>query len=236
MISNWSPVLMYHAISRVSDDPNNICVSPERFKTQMLHLKRRRLRGVSMNELMRAVRQGRAGELVGLTFDDGYENFLHFALPVLEELGFTATVFVIAGKLGGENSWDIGPRMRLLSAEDVRELPERGIEVGSHGISHARLSELEPERLDAEIHDSRKILGEVLDRPVEGFCYPYGALNEQVVQAVREAGYAYACAYKERISWDAYDVPRANVGERDGTFRLELKVRLYSLYARFVRT
>ena len=236
MISNWPPVLMYHAIARVSDDPNNVCVSPERFKAQMLHLKRRGLYGISMEELVRAIRRGRASNLVGLTFDDGYENFIHAALPVLEEVGFTATVFVVGGMLGGENSWDRGPRMRLLSAEDVRELPERGIEVGSHGLSHASLSRLEPEQLEKEIRGSREILGEVLSRPVEGFCYPYGDLNEQGVRIVREAGYAYACAYKKRISRDAYDVPRINVGERDGAFRLELKLRLYSLYARLIRT
>jgi peptidoglycan/xylan/chitin deacetylase (PgdA/CDA1 family) len=226
-MTRWPPVLMYHAITHVSFEPNNVCISPERFKAQMLHLKRRGLRGVSINELTRAAPRSSARGLLGLTFDDDYENFLHAALPVLEDFGFTATVFVVGGMLGGENSWDKGPRMRLLSAEAVRELAERGMEVGSHGMSHIRLSGLEPERLQAEVRGSRKVLGEVLGRPVERFCYPYGALNNRVVPAVREAGYDYACAYKAKPQHGAYDIPRMNVGDCDGDFRLELKLRWY---------
>ncbi|MDP8973869.1 MAG: polysaccharide deacetylase family protein, partial [Actinomycetota bacterium] len=208
-MTRWPPVLMYHAVARVSDDPNNVCVSPERFEAQMLHLKRRGLRGVSMNELTRAVHRGNAGGLVGLTFDDGYENFLRSALPVLEKFGFTATVFVIGGMLGGENSWDEGPRMRLLDARGVREAAARGAEIGMHGTHHVRLSGLDdPVSLREEVEAGRRILGEVLGRPVEGFCYPYGDLSSQVVRAVREVGYAYACAYKTELRHGAYSIPR----------------------------
>ncbi len=50
-------------------------------------------------ELMRAHAEGRRG-LVGLTFDDGYADFLHEALPVLRGHGCTATVFVLPGRPG----------------------------------------------------------------------------------------------------------------------------------------
>lgn len=235
-MTRWPPVLMYHAIARVSDDPSNICVSPERFEAQMLHLKRRGLRGASMNELVQAVRRGGVRGLVGLTFDDGYENFLHTALPVLERFGFSATVFVVTGMLGEENSWDSTPRMRLLEEDSVREVSERGMEVGSHGMSHVRLCGLELEPLKQEVSGSRRILREVLGEAIEGFCYPYGSLDGRVVQAVRQAGYAYACAYKTQIARCAYDIPRIYVGERDGDLRLELKLRWYRQYARITRT
>jgi peptidoglycan/xylan/chitin deacetylase (PgdA/CDA1 family) len=218
---------MYHAITNVPDDPNNICVPPERFETQMLHLKRRGLCGVSINELTRAVRRGSARRLVGLTFDDGYENFLYAALPVLERFGFSATVFMVAGMLGKENIWDQTPQMRLLGEDSVREIPKRGMEVGSHGMNHVRLSDLEPEPLKQEVSGSRQVLSEVLDKAVEGFCYPYGSLDGRVAQAVRQAGYAYACAYKMPGARDVYGIPRIYVGERDGALRLELKLRWY---------
>lgn len=226
---------MYHAVTRVSDDPNEVCVSPERFEAQMLYLKRRNMRGVSMRELREAALMGNARGIVGLTFDDGYENFLHTAVPVLERFGFSATVFIVAGELGGHNTWDQGPRMKLLEADGVREVSERGMEVGSHGMSHVDLSGLGPELLEQEVNGSRAVLGEVLGEAVEGFCYPYGNLDGRVVDVVRRAGYSYACAYKERISWDSYDLPRVYVGERDGAFRLRLKLGPYLWYASLAR-
>jgi peptidoglycan/xylan/chitin deacetylase (PgdA/CDA1 family) len=235
-MTRWPPVLMYHAVTHVPDDPNDVCVSPERFEAQMLHLQRRGLRGVTMKELTRAVRRGSARGLVGLTFDDGYEDFLHTALPVLEEFGFTATVFVLGGMLGGENSWDEGPRIRLLDAGGVREAAARGAEIGAHGMRHLSLPGLDPQSLHEEVEAGRRILGEVLGGPVEGFCYPYGDLDEQAVRAVREAGYTYACAYKNEPRHETYDIPRMSVGEHDGDFRLELKLRWYRQYVRITRT
>lgn len=230
-----SPMLMYHAVTRSGHDPNSICVSLERFEAQMLYLERRNLKGVSIRHLRREVVGGSSRGLVGLTFDDGYENFLHTAVPVLERFGFSATVFVLAGMFGGENSWDQEPRLKLLDVESVREVSERGMEVGSHGLSHAGLSDLNPEQLEHEVNGSRRVLSEVLGEAVEGFCYPYGNLNGRAVDAVRRAGYSYACAYKERISWDSYDLPRVYVGERDDDFRLRLKLGLYWRYPRLAR-
>lgn len=222
--------MMYHAITRVPDDPNNICVSPERFETQMLHLRRHRLRGVSIKELVRAVRQGDARGLVGLTFDDGYEDLLRNAVPVLERLGFTATAFVLGEMLGGENSWDRGSRLKLLGVESVREAEERGVEVGSHGMAHVELSNLSSEQLEHEVHASRQTLSEVLGHAVEGFCYPYGSLDGNAVEAVRRAGYGYACAYKGRDLGGLYSIPRTYVGERDKALKLALKLRANAYY------
>lgn len=222
------PILMYHAIAAAEEDPNALCVSPQRFEAQMAYLKRRNLRGVSVRELRRAAATGGTRGMVGLTFDDGYENFLQEAVPVLERAGFSATVFVVGGLLGAENSWDLIPRMKLLGADGVREVSERGMEVGSHSMSHARLHGLRLEALELEVGESRRVLSEVTGEAVEGFCYPYGSLDSRAVEAAREAGYSYACAYKARVTRDSYDLPRAFVGERDGTLRLAVKLLVNS--------
>ena len=85
-------VLMYHSISRPQVDYDPLCTSPERFEAQMLYLKRHNLRGVSMRELSLALNTGEATALVGMTFDDGYEDFLHTVPPVLESVGLSTTV------------------------------------------------------------------------------------------------------------------------------------------------
>jgi peptidoglycan/xylan/chitin deacetylase (PgdA/CDA1 family) len=221
---------MYHAIARVTDDPNRLCVSPQRFEAQMRYLKRRGLRGVSVRELLRATGTEHAKGLVGLTFDDGYENFSYAAVPILRKYGFTATVFAVGGLLGAENSWDERPRMKLLGAEGIREVARRGMEVGSHGMSHIRLSGLQAARLEEEIVESRRLLGEILDEEVEGFCYPYGSLDGPATRAARQAGYSYACACWTRAENSVYDLPRPPVWEMDGPSMLTAKLTVFPQY------
>jgi len=130
-----------------------------------------------VRDLCLAMNNGGARGLVGLTFDDGYEDFLSAALPTLEELGFSATVFVVAGMLGKENDWEHHrrtSRRKLLQASGVREVSDRGMEVGPHTMTHPRLSGLNPEKmLVQEVDNSRQALREIVGTPVEGFCYPY---------------------------------------------------------------
>lgn len=191
------PVLMYHSISADSDDPYCIRVRPQCFEAQMRLISRLGLRGVSMRELRAAEahRSWRAARLVGLTFDDGYADFAEHALPVLLRYGFTATVFALAGRLGGENSWDPdGPRRQLMTASMLRSAAEAGMEVGSHGLLHVSLPEASDTELADEVRLSRSQLREVTGQSVDGFAYPFGHVNVRVARAVRAAGYDYACA------------------------------------------
>jgi len=196
----------------------------------MRYLKLRKLRGVSVRELLRAVNSGTARGLVGLTFDDGYENFMA-ALPVLERFGFSATLFVLAS-MPKENDWehdnDPRPQMKLLGAERIREVAARGIEVASHGMSHVRLPNLEPALLQEEVSGSRRLLSEALGEEVTGFCYPYGNIDSAATQAVRKAGYAYACTIDIRVVRNAYDLPRINMDERDDLLRFAIKLEAFS--------
>lgn len=206
----------------------------------MLYLKQRRLSGVSMRELYRASKTGQTKGLIGLTFDDGYEDFLSTALPILKSLGFSATVFVVAGRLGEENDWEhrggSRPKLKLLGAEGIREVVRQGMEVGSHTVSHPRLSGLKTEMMDREVGGSREIISDITGSPVDGFCYPYGDLDSPAVLAARRAGYLYACATKKRVERSLYDWPRIFVGEKDSPFRLRLKLGAsYQPYSQIIR-
>jgi peptidoglycan/xylan/chitin deacetylase (PgdA/CDA1 family) len=211
-----------------------VCTSPERFVSQMLYLKRRNLRGVSVRELLRAWTTGGTKGLVGLTFDDGYEDFLHTAVPILERFGFTATVFVLGGMPGGANDWNHSfspkPTLKLLGVEGIREVSDQGMEVGSHGMSHLALPGLEAETLKREVSDSRRVLSEILGEEVEGFCYPYGELDSAAIQAVGKAHYTYACTVNTRVGWTVHDLPRTPVSERDNLLRFAAKLMIHPQY------
>jgi len=203
-------VLMYHS------------VSPTRFDRQLRWLRRCGLRGVSMRELLDRGRD--TANLVGLTFDDGYADFVANVMPALSSYGFTATVFVVAGRLGGTNEWDAdGPRKRLLTAAQIRDVAAAGMEVASHGLRHIRLPAANDATLLAETARSREILEMTTKQQVTGFCYPYGDLNGRAVTAVRNSGYSYGCAVADSDFRGDYAIPRTYIGERDTEPRLAAK-------------
>jgi peptidoglycan/xylan/chitin deacetylase (PgdA/CDA1 family) len=217
-------IMMYHSISPYEQDPYLITVSPRRFERQMDWLRRRGLRGVSVAELVAARERGHARRLVGLTFDDGYTDFLEYALQVLTAHRFTATVFVLAGRLGGENSWDAeGPRKPLMTARQVRQAADAGMEIGSHGLRHISLPTADRATLTAETENSRAVLQAASGQEVTGFCYPYGHLDGRVVEAVAAAGYSYGCAIWRSAHTGRLALPRIYVGDSDSSWRLWAK-------------
>jgi peptidoglycan/xylan/chitin deacetylase (PgdA/CDA1 family) len=146
------------------------------------------------------------------------------ALPLLRRHACGATLFVLPGRLGGENAWDPdGPRKPLLSAEGIRRAAAEGVEIGSHGLTHMDLTRADGVLLRAEVRDSRAALREVTGTDVHGFCYPYGRLDRRVVDAVRDAGYSYACATGPGGLSGLLAIPRVHIGERDTAWRLRLK-------------
>jgi len=159
---------------------------------------------------------------------------LHNALPVLDRLRFTATVFVITHLLRGMNDWkhhiEPKPARKLLGADEIREVSERGMEVGSHTATHAWLPGLEPELLKEEVSNSRRTLSELLDQTVEGFCYPYGGVDSKVIEVVRRTHYDYGCSVFTRVAWSDYDLPRIDMANRDTKLTLAAKMRFNAHY------
>jgi peptidoglycan/xylan/chitin deacetylase (PgdA/CDA1 family) len=224
---------MYHSVGDACDDPYRITVTPGRLELQLRWLRRRGLRGVSVAELLAARARGEGRYLVGLTFDDGYADFTTNALPALSRWGCTATLFVLPGRIGGDNAWDpLGPRRPLLTAEGIRRAADAGVEIGSHGLTHVDLTRADERGLRAETAESRSLLEELTGAPVTGFCYPYGTVDRRVVDAVRAAGYGYACAIDPGALNGPYTLPRVHVGQNDRAVRLFLKHRLHRLRRR----
>lgn len=216
-------ILTYHSVTDPSDDPYGITVSARRLDEQLSWLRSRRLRGVGVAELLRAEAAGRRG-LVGLTFDDGYADFLDEALPVLRKHGCTATVFVLPGRPGGVNEWDpLGPRKPLLTLEEIRRVAAAGMEVGSHGLYHRDLTALDENELLRETRGSRELIGELTGTLPEGFCYPYGILDRRVTTAARAAGYGYGCALAPGPLLSRFALPRTHISQADRGVRLWAK-------------
>ncbi len=216
-------VWMYHSISEVEHDPYRVTVSPGRFGRQLRWLAKHGLRGRAMREAYTS------GGRVALTFDDGYADFIEEAVPILAEFGFTATVFVLPGMLGGVNEWDPGgPVKRLMTADQIRAAAAAGMEIASHGMRHHPLPSLGDGQLVEEVAASRALLAELTGAEIDGFAYPYGAFDERCRRAVEDAGYRYACAVRGPQRPGRHAVPRRFIGETDNAFRLRCKHFLHT--------
>ncbi|SEG69568.1 Polysaccharide deacetylase [Thermomonospora echinospora] len=222
-------ILRYRSVGRTERGPARPNVPPEVFERQMDWLYRNGLQGVSVGELRAAWRAGRARGLVGLTFDGGYADFATRAAPVLLRRGFTATVFVAAAEIGGESTWDTGPRRRLMSEDQIHRVVGKGMELGSHGLRYVSLPGTDDEELVEELTRGRSMLEDLTGGPVTGFAYPYGHVLRREMDAVRKAGYEYACAVWRSLLNGDHALPRTRMGDHDRGVRMWAKVFRHQL-------
>ena len=129
----------------------------------------------------------------GITFDDAFENVLANAVPELVKRNIPAAVFVTTEVLGKYANWwpDAAPeRQQRISVEkQLYEFPSDLISLGSHTLTHPRLTLASEGEAKKEIFESRRKLEELLGSKVVTFSFPFGAHNDQLVGWCREAGY-----------------------------------------------
>jgi peptidoglycan/xylan/chitin deacetylase (PgdA/CDA1 family)/GT2 family glycosyltransferase len=223
------PVLMYHAFGE-REEGDRYVVPRRAFARQLRLLKLLGYRSVFFDEVAEDLRAGRLPprRAVAITIDDGYRDNLEVALPLLRRHGFKATIYLVTGKLGGVNDWSTGDALKqrpLLSWEQVKEMEAEIVRFGAHTRTHPALPALPPERLAEELRGSREDLTERLGKPVPDFAYPYGELDEEVVAAVGEAGFATACTVEPRLAGQGEEplrIPRLEVRAEDSLPRFLL--------------
>lgn len=221
-------MLMYHAVLPGADTPAwPWAVSMKRFCEQLDFLVAEGYATPTMRELA-AMDTPPAGRTAVITFDDGYANNLA-ASEVLLKRGIRATWFMVTGSIGQTPQWpsDGRPEGRLLNADELRDMHDNGMEIGSHTVSHTRLTELDAPRLKQELADSKSALHALLNDDITSFAYPYGDWDARCAAAVREAGYTAACttqsgwALRDR---DAYTLRRLTVFNTDTVSTLARKL------------
>lgn len=225
------PILMYHQIDRPparGTSLRGLIVSPRSFTWQMRMLQWMGYRGLSMRELEPYLSGRLQGKVVGITFDDGYQNNLYHALPTLLEVGFSATCYGLSGMMGQSNAWDRGKvaEKPLMTVDEWRAWLDAGMEVGSHTRLHADLSTLPHQQAHEEITASKAELEQVLGCEVRHFCYPYGRFAPEHAQMVKQAGYVTATTtHRGRVQPgdDAFALKRIMVARATHPLQFYLK-------------
>ncbi len=187
-------VLGYHALSPTW--PAALSLPPERFEAQLRTLADRGYRGVTFTDAV----AGRArGRCVAVTFDDGYRSTQELGRPILDALGWPATIFVPTAFIGrdeplrwpGIDEWvdtEHAHELLPLSWDELRDLRAAGWEVGSHTRTHPRLTTLGDEDLAAELADAKLACERELGS-CTSIAYPYGDVDARVIAATARAGY-----------------------------------------------
>lgn len=178
------PILMYHHVGTRSD-LGSVSVSTQTFSRQMEFLKAHDYHVISLKELADILKSGQKipPKTVVITFDDGNLDIFTYAFPVLKNMSFPATIFMITNNINKEGS---------LSAEDLRILDSSGVSIGSHTVSHAFLPDLKKEEIEYQLRESKKTLEKILGHEAYLFSYPAGGVTREAQALVEAEGYQAA--------------------------------------------
>lgn len=180
--------LMYHNVvadgadlSELSPSATSYFVTASQFRA---HLKRMQSHQVlSLSDLCSQESSSEEPEktVLHLTFDDGWSGSFELAAELLEEYNMQATVFVTTGLI--DSKW-------FVSRDQLKQFPNQRLQIGSHTVTHRFLMLLSNEELKAELVDSKHLLEDLCQMPIETISIPHGAIDARVREAVFDAGYS----------------------------------------------
>ncbi|WP_182359211.1 polysaccharide deacetylase family protein [Tomitella gaofuii] len=227
------PILLYHSVRPVpAEGFERFTIDPGLFAEHLDTVTGLGFTACTVGALAAMLRAGTPPprRTVVITFDDGYADFAEYAWPRLRARGLTATMYAVAGHLGGRSAWMDGQAgaMRMLPAADLRALSGEGLEIGAHSVSHPQLDCLPLACAREEIRDSRAILEDALSCEVTTFAYPHGFHDRNVRRAAIDAGYTSAAAVRNALSHtgdDVYRLARITMAPDDGPGRIAALLR-----------
>ena len=230
---------MYHRMGEAHNEwEHKYCISPERFASQMHLLARHGMKAVAIDDFISWI-DGETELPNGsflLTFDDGFRGIREHALPVLSQLGWPFTVFLVSDLIGGRDQWTCssnpsGEVYPLLDADEIRGMQQRGVSFHSHTLSHASLPSLDDAMLANELVGSREALAKLLSQEVAYLAYPFGHVDDRVKAEARKAGYRAAFSTQpgfNRRDVDRFRIRRIDVFGTDTPTMLWRKIKLGS--------
>ena len=167
---------------------------------------------------------------VALSFDDGYLDVAVHGLPILDERGFRATIFVAPAVTEGTASFTWYRRQPpLLAWDDIVALDRQAtLNFEAHSLTHPNLPALSEGAAREEIAGSKLALEARLGRPVQAFSYPTGLFGAREQRLVREAGFRIAVSCEpganDSGTTDRLALRRRQVDPRDSLLDFRAKL------------
>jgi peptidoglycan/xylan/chitin deacetylase (PgdA/CDA1 family) len=174
---------------------------------------------------------------VAITFDDAYVSVAKNALPELAARRFHSTIFVPTGVLGSRPTWSmddgsLDAQETVMAADQIAALPSPLVAVGSHTITHPRLSNIDHDDARREIEDSRRALQELTTQDVRLLAFPHGDHNAAILALCRDAGYEQVFSINPHsVDTTSSDFVRGRVRVEPFDGRLEFLLKYNGAYA-----
>ena len=220
------PILAYHQVSEADDIYS---VTAGQFEEQMAYLAEKGYNAISLKELFDFF-DGKGNlpdKPIVITFDDGYEDNVLTALPIMEKYKMRSTVFVVPSLVG---------TTEYLSWEQVSEMQKHHTEIGSHTMSHVGMNEISSVDQRRELQESKTALEEHLGQPITFFAYPYGQFTAITQQLLKDTGYRGACSGITGLNnkgTDVYALKRVNIPHpKVGLWEFRLRLFRANLYSK----
>lgn len=164
-IRNYIPVFISHKVTE------------DEFEEKLIFLKENNYKTVTADKLNFPPQ----GPTICLTFDDGHRSVYEVAFPLLKRYGFCATVFIVPTYIDKPN-W--------LTWEQIDEMNRSGIiDFQSHTLEHKRIPMMQADTILYDLTESKRILEERLDKPIQHLAYPYGRGSLLSQALSKKAGY-----------------------------------------------
>lgn len=212
--SNCGVILLYHSVTKSS---NSLSVTPANFEAQMNFLSAH-FEVLPLAEMTYRCSQGKFSTrpLAAITFDDGFQDNLTEAAPILARFKLPVTFFIASGLVGGYSPAEWGEPLPMLSWTEIEELKRQGHSIGGHTVTHPLLPQLSLSRARAEILDNKIDLENRLGCSVEFFAYPVGRYNPLTVELVQSSAFRGAVTTLRRpvnVQSNVFELPRIGIGK-----------------------
>jgi peptidoglycan/xylan/chitin deacetylase (PgdA/CDA1 family) len=205
---------MYHRFGDSRYPSTNI--STQLFKSHLQYLRENNFNVITFGEAIKRISGGEKieGKTIVITIDDAYSSFNKNALPLLNQFGFKATLFVNTETVGSPDYMDW---------EELKALVKDGFEIGNHSHSHAYFLNREEGMIDffnEDVSYSRKLLEEKMGINPGIFAYPYGEYNEKLLEAAAGLGFQAAVSQHSGVICETTNlmaIPRFPMNDQYGS-------------------
>ena len=205
-------ILMYHRFGEADFPSTNVSI--EQFESHIEELKSGPYTVLPLPDIVAALREGRAlpDRAIGISIDDAYRSVLDNAWPRLKAAGLPFTLFVATEAVDRRGQ-------SYMSWEQIRELRNSGVVIGSQTHSHLHMAASPRLRNEADLALSNRRFEEELGSAPTLFAYPYGEMSLDVRAVIVDAGFAAAFGQHSGVTHAAADrffLPRFALNETYG--------------------